>query len=99
MISNLGQDLSVENLSARVHLSTRTFLRRFRAETSATPHAWLTAQRVLLAQRLLEESGHSVETIADRAGFGSAALLRHHFMRRVGTTPQAYRRTFARAAG
>lgn len=99
MVANLGQDMSVEDLAARVHLSTRTFARRFRAETGATPHSWLTAQRVMLAQRLLEDSAHGIETIADLTGFGSAAILRHHFLRRVGTTPQAYRRTFARTAG
>jgi transcriptional regulator GlxA family with amidase domain len=95
MLANLGQEMSVESLAARVHLSPRTFARRFRAETGATPHSWLTAQRVMLAQRLLEDSGHGIETIADLAGFGSSAILRHHFLRRVGTTPQAYRRTFA----
>lgn len=98
MLGNLGSDMSVEDLAARVHLSTRTFARRFRAETGTTPHSWLTAQRVMLAQRLLEDSEHGVEAVADLAGFGSGAILRHHFLRRVGTTPQAYRRTFARSA-
>ena len=96
MLANLGEDMSVEDLAARVHLSPRTFARRFRAETGATPHHWLTGQRILLAQRLLEESEHGIDTVADIAGFGSAAVLRHHFVRRVGTTPQAYRRTFRR---
>ncbi len=95
MLANLGEEMSVESLAARVHLSPRTFARRFRAETGATPHSWLTAQRVMLAQRLLEDSRHGVEVVADLAGFGSSAILRHHFLRRVGTTPQAYRRTFA----
>ena len=36
----------------------------------------------------------SVETVAQRAGFGTAAMLRHHFTRLVGTSPAAYRRTF-----
>ncbi len=96
MLANLGEDMSVEDLAARVHLSPRTFARRFRAETGATPHHWLTGQRILLAQRLLEESDHGIDSVADLAGFGSAAVLRHHFVRRVGTTPQAYRRTFRR---
>jgi transcriptional regulator GlxA family with amidase domain len=96
MLANLGAEMSVEDLAARVHLSPRTFARRFRAETGATPHHWLTGQRILLAQRLLEDSEHGIDTVADLAGFGSAAVLRHHFVRRVGTTPQAYRRTFRR---
>ncbi|CAM5503113.1 Helix-turn-helix domain-containing protein OS=Streptomyces tendae OX=1932 GN=GUR47_14715 PE=4 SV=1 [Streptomyces tendae] len=35
-----------------------------------------------------------MDTIAWRAGFGTAAALRHQFTRALGTTPHAYRRTF-----
>jgi transcriptional regulator GlxA family with amidase domain len=98
MLENLSVDMTVEQLAERAHLSPRTFARRFRAETGTTPHSWLTEQRILHAQRLLEETAQPVETVADLVGFGSASVLRHHFTRRVGTTPQAYRRTFARAA-
>jgi transcriptional regulator GlxA family with amidase domain len=95
MTEHLDEDLSVDELARRAHLSARTFARRFRSETGTTPHHWLTGQRVLAAQRLLEETDQPVETVADLVGFGSAAVLRHHFTRRVGTTPTDYRRTFA----
>jgi transcriptional regulator GlxA family with amidase domain len=49
---------------------------------------------VLLARRLLEETDLGVEAVATRSGFGDAATLRHHFTRRVGATPNAYRGTF-----
>jgi transcriptional regulator GlxA family with amidase domain len=81
----------------RVHMAPRTFARRFRAETGTTPHDWITTQRVLLARRLLEETDLGVEAVATRAGFGDAATLRHHFTRRVGATPNAYRGTFRSA--
>jgi transcriptional regulator GlxA family with amidase domain len=97
MQEHLREELTVDQLAERAHLSPRTFARRFRAETGTTPHHWLTDQRILHAQRLLEETTSPVETVADLVGFGSASVLRHHFTRRVGTTPQAYRRTFARA--
>jgi transcriptional regulator GlxA family with amidase domain len=51
-------------------------------------------QRVLATQQLLETTDLSVERIAMRVGFGSAATLRSHFQRVVHTTPLAYRRTF-----
>jgi AraC family transcriptional regulator, transcriptional activator FtrA len=95
MTEHLDADLTVDGLAQRAHLSARTFARRFRSETGTTPHHWLTGQRVLAAQRLLEETEQPVETVADLVGFGSAAVLRHHFTRRVGTTPTDYRRTFA----
>jgi AraC family transcriptional regulator, transcriptional activator FtrA len=75
-------------------MAPRTFARKFRDETGATPHDWLISQRMLLARNLLEETGLGVDAIADRTGFGSAATLRHHFAQRLSTTPQAYRGTF-----
>jgi transcriptional regulator GlxA family with amidase domain len=97
MLGHLADELTVEQLAARALLSPRTFARRFRAETGTTPHHWLTEQRVLRARRLLEETAQPVEAVAELCGFGSAAVLRHHFTRRVGTSPLAYRRTFTRS--
>jgi len=94
MVEHLAQELDVASLAARAHMSARTFARRFRAETGATPAHWLTSQRVLRAQRLLEQGDEPVERVAALSGFGNAAVLRHHFLRRRGTTPQAYRRAF-----
>ncbi|WP_380285469.1 helix-turn-helix domain-containing protein [Kitasatospora purpeofusca] len=98
MRHHLDQESTVEQLAARVHMSPRTFARRFHQETGTTPHRWLTGQRLLLAQRLLESTTEPVDAIAARCGFGNAATLRHHFGRRLGTTPLAYRRCFAEPA-
>ncbi|MBO0869877.1 MAG: helix-turn-helix domain-containing protein [Micromonosporaceae bacterium] len=94
LVQHLDKAVTVESLAARAHMAPRTFARRFRAETGATPHDWLTAQRVLLARRLLEETDLTVDAVAARAGFGDAAVLRHHFARRLGASPHAYRNTF-----
>ena len=94
LIGHLDRQLSVDDLADRAHMAPRTFARRFRAETGTTPHDWITNQRVLLARQLLEETDLGVEAVATRAGFGDAAALRHHFVRRVGATPHAYRATF-----
>lgn len=94
MVANLHEELPVEELARRALMSPRTFARRFRAATGTTPHQWLLRQRVLHAQHLLEATAESVERIATRCGFSSAAVLRQHFNRVVGTSPLAYRRTF-----
>jgi transcriptional regulator GlxA family with amidase domain len=91
---NLHRPLTVDDLAARAHMSPRTFARRFVAETGTTPLRWLTGQRILLAQQLLEETGDTVDQIAERAGFGNATALRHHFRIWRGTTPNSYRRMF-----
>ncbi len=95
VVENLAEDLGVEELARRSHMSPRTFARRFRAETGTTPHSWVTSQRVQAAEELLELTDHPVEWIADEVGFGNAAALRHHFTRVRGVSPQQYRRTFA----
>ncbi|MEV0760905.1 helix-turn-helix domain-containing protein [Nocardia sp. NPDC050435] len=94
---NLEHPHTIEDLAARSMMSTRTFARRFAAETGTTPVKWLTNQRVLYAKHLLEETDHSLEYIATRSGFGSGALLRHHFQRLVGIAPTEYRRRFGTA--
>jgi transcriptional regulator GlxA family with amidase domain len=98
MLENLDADLTIDDLAAKAHMSPRTFARRFKAETGSTPHAWLTAQRILHAERLLEQTDEPIERIAQLSGFGSATLMRHHFVRARRTTPQSYRRTFRQSA-
>jgi transcriptional regulator GlxA family with amidase domain len=78
-------------------MSPRTFARRFVQETGTTPLRWLTGQRILLAQRLLEDTDESVDQVAWQTGFGNATAFRHHFRAWRGTTPAAYRRTFRSA--
>ena len=95
---NLREDLDVDSLARRSLMSPRTFARRFRDETGTTPHAWVTRQRVLRAEELLESTSLSVDQVADAVGFANPATLRHHFTRARGVSPQRYRRTFGASA-
>lgn len=92
---HLADDLGVDALARRALMSPRTFARRFRQETGATPHAWVTTARVRAAEELLERSDLTIDAVAARVGFGNAAALRVHFGRQRGVSPQQYRRQFA----
>ena len=94
MTAHLDQEFSVKEVASRFALSLRTFQRRFYNLTGVSPLRWLSRQRVMKARGLLEATGLSVEQIAYESGLGSAANLRKHFARHLGTTPQAYRSAF-----
>lgn len=94
-VENLRHELTVDQLAARAHMSPRTFARRFKADHGTTPAAWLARQRILHAQRLLEQTDLGLDAIAYECGFGSAAVLRQNFTRTLGTTPKAYRSRFS----
>lgn len=69
--------------------------RRFRQVTGTTPYRWMLDQRLLLAQRLLDETDLPVARIARETGFGAAVTLRTHFSRWSGTSPRTYRQMWA----
>lgn len=98
MLGRLGESLSLRAMAAHAGYSERSFSRRFRAETGLPPLRWLHGQRVQEARRLLETTDADLEAVAAATGFGTAATLRLHFGRTLGTTPSAYRSTWRAAA-
>ena len=98
LTSNLAEQHSVESMSARAHMSPRTFARKFRAQTGTTPARWLSQQRIELARHMLETTDLTIEHIATACGLNSAQLLRFHFQRVIGSTPTAYRSAFRQRA-
>ena len=95
--ANLGHRLPIEALAARALMSRRSFIRHFKAATGDTPHAWLLAQRLNVAEELLETTDLTVQQVAERVGYGSAAVLREQFVLRRGISPSDYRRAFSHA--
>ena len=95
MRRRLADDLPLATLAAMATMSERSFIRRFKASTGTTPADWLTTLRVDRARELLESSALSIDLIAGQTGLGTATTLRHHFRRKLGTSPGAYRQRFA----
>ncbi|GAA1810399.1 helix-turn-helix domain-containing protein [Luedemannella flava] len=94
----LHEPIDLDAMARAARMSVRTFTRRFREETGLSPNQWLLAERVEHARLLLETTDLGVDTVARRAGFGTAVSLRAHLHRTVGVSPATYRRTFRAGA-
>jgi transcriptional regulator GlxA family with amidase domain len=90
-----GAPHSVTELAARAAMSPRHFTRLFTEEVGEAPGAYVDRVRTEAARRQLEQTDDTVVTIAARCGFGTAETLRRNFIRRVGVSPDQYRKTFA----
>jgi transcriptional regulator GlxA family with amidase domain len=91
-IAQMQRPLTVRHLARHAGMAPRTFTRRFTEQVGSAPMQWLTDQRVLEAQRLLEATSLSVDDVAEYCGFGSAGVLRVQLARRTGLSPTEYRR-------
>ncbi|RZS43677.1 AraC family transcriptional regulator with amidase-like domain [Herbihabitans rhizosphaerae] len=92
---NLSRPVTVVDLARHAAVSAATLHRRFQTELGTTPLAWLTAERVALACRLIERGELRLDRVAQESGLGTTSNLRVQMRRRTGLTPTAYRRRFA----
>ncbi len=91
---HLDKPHSLDALANRALMTRRTFTRRFKQVMGVTLGEWMLSQRLGLAQQLLETTRYGIETVAVKAGFGSAVSLRQHFNLAFKTSPSNYRRAF-----
>lgn len=89
-----GADHRVGVLAQRVGMSERHFTRRFTDEVGASPAQYVAGVRLEAARRALESTGQTVDAIAHRCGFGTGETMRRTFTRRLGVSPDQYRRRF-----
>jgi transcriptional regulator GlxA family with amidase domain len=86
---------SIDDLARRAAMSPRHFTRVFTDEVGEAPGQYVERVRTEAARRQLQETGDTVVAIAARCGFGTAETMRRNFIRRVGISPDQYRKAFA----
>jgi transcriptional regulator GlxA family with amidase domain len=93
--SEPGRAHSIDELARRAAMSPRHFTRVFTDEVGEAPGAYVERVRTEAARRQLEQTDDTVVAIAARCGFGTAETMRRNFIRRIGVSPDQYRKTFA----
>ena len=86
---------SIDSLAARIGMSPRNFIRRFKRATGRLPGAYLQMLRISSAREMLEHGEPSIQKVCARVGYEDAAFFRSLFKRHTGMTPAAYRERFA----
>lgn len=87
----LHEDWPAARLAAHVALSVPQFNARWRALTGLTPQAWLRAQRLDEAERLLR-AGWAAEAVAAQVGYATASALLYALRRERGVGARTLRR-------
>jgi len=82
---------SVAGLAQKVAQSRATFARRFAQLVGLTPVAYLTRWRMCLAAKLLAETDLSLDQIAARVGYETAAAFSKAFRRSHHSAPGQFR--------
>lgn len=91
-----ADDHRVDVLAHAVDMSTRHFTRVFTEEVGESPARYVEQVRVSHARNLLESTSLTIAVIANRCGFGTDETMRRAFVRRVGVSPDDYRKRFTR---
>lgn len=89
---HLGEEISIEWLAAKVHLSSAHFARMFKQTTGMSPHQYVLHCRTGRAQQLLLNPAISLAEVAALAGFCDQGHMTRSFRQFLGTTPSVYAR-------
>jgi len=89
---NVGNPITVPEMSALVNRDNSHFSRKFRHSFGAPPYDYVLRYRIQLASRLLIESCLPLSQIALICGFSDQPHFSRRFKKETGTTPTAWRR-------
>ncbi len=95
--SSMCEPVSLAATASVARLSPCHCLRLFKQAFGETPHQYMTRRRLERAQKLLLQSSRSVTDICFALGFESLGSFSWLFRRRLGASPQEFRKRAARA--
>lgn len=90
--ANLCEDLSLDALAEVTEMSPSQFRRAFKAAVGQSPHSFLNKRRLNRATTLLAKTEQSIAQIALDCGFSSQSHMTTVFSKRLGTTPNRFRK-------
>lgn len=85
------EEITLEQLSAMTHFSTRQITRRFKETVGVSVSKYILLQRMALARDLLTSTDMKITNIATEVGFSNPSYFCEQFRRVVHCTPKEFR--------
>lgn len=92
---HLHEAFRIQDVANHVHLTERTFLRRFKTATGIAPIEYIKQLKVDLAKHLLETSSLSIKMIVKKIGYNDESTFTALFKKYTNHSPTLYREKFS----
>ena len=89
----IDSSVSIDDICNALFISRSKMIREFKKHYQQTPHAYLLSRKIGFAKMLLQDTTHSIKSIANRLGFADEHYFANVFKSKTGKTPSLYRKS------
>ena len=93
---HFNEDLRIEELAEKLHLSYTGFLWKFKNAMHCTPSEYLSHLRISYAKALLLDSDLQINEVAERCGYNNPFYFTNVFRKHIGCSPSFFRNTYSK---
>lgn len=91
---NISEDIKLEELADRVHLSKTYFVKRFKVLFGSSPMKYITDMRIEKSKQMIIDGKLSIQQISNEVGYKSLHHFSAAFKQNVGMSPTEYHKYF-----
>ena len=91
---HFSEPLTLQDMGRALHVSPYYLSHVFKDMTGYSPGQYIMRRRIGLAQNLLISTNLTVSEVAARVGYPSPSHFHDRFVKNVGMSPRAYRKTY-----
>ena len=89
----IDSSVSIDDICNTLFISRSKMIREFKRHYDQTPHAYLLGRKIGFAKMLLQDTSHSIRSIANHLGFSDEHYFANIFKSKTGYTPSQYRKS------
>lgn len=89
----IDSSISIDEICNTLFISRSKLIREFKKHYDITPHAYLMNRKISFSKMLLQNTNHSIKSIANHLGFADEHYFSNVFKNKTGMTPSEYRKS------